>query len=113
MTAADRQLFWMGVFDPSTGLATRPVGAVGVQDGQWWVSWLPYVERVGWRPRVAGLVEVSDPVSEIEGWMSACDGIGWALLAVEDPPPAVDLAGAVEGCVDRLLDVGRRAAEEA
>ena len=96
-----RRVFVLLAHDPATGLATRPVGAIGLEDGRHYASLLAHVPAgEAWRERLA-LVDV--PLAEaVEVWLDAAGGV--ALDLAEVPTPASpDLAGAVEIVVDELL----------
>lgn len=96
-----RRVFVLLAHDPATGLATRPVGALGLEGDRHYESWLPH-EAAGevWRERLA---RVGVPVPEaLDSWRETADGVAVDLAEV-DAPPSPELAGAVELVVDELL----------
>lgn len=102
--ATSRQVWVLLVFDPTTGLATRPVGAVGMEGDHWHVSWLPLEPAADpWRERLhsrSGQVAVPQ---RLAWWAEHANGVTAALAPIDPPPAAVDLVGAVEAAVDALL----------
>ena len=95
-----RRVFVLLAHDPATGLATCPVGALGLEGDRHYTSLIAYVPaEEAWRERLA-LVDV--PLAEaVEVWL---DAGGVAMDLAEVPAPASpDLAGAVEIVVDELL----------
>jgi hypothetical protein len=101
-----RRVFVLLAHDSATGMATRPVGAIGLEDGDHYQSLLAH-DPAGeaWRERLA-LVEA--PLAEaVDAWLEAG---GVAMDLAEVPPPvSPDLAGAVELVVDELLAMGAAA----
>lgn len=99
----DRRVWVLLAFDPATALATRPVGAAGVEADRWRVSWVPLDPAADqWQQRLHPDV-ASTPVPErLTWWAEHANGVTAALVAVA-PPPAADLAQAVEAVVDVLL----------
>lgn len=99
-----RRLWWLCVYDPSTGCATRPVGVVGVDGTDRWLSWLPHEPGAAlWTQRVGPVADVA--AVRVERWARLADGIVLGLVAIDDSPAAVDLAGAVEAAADIALAV--------
>lgn len=99
---ADRQVLVLLTFDPDTGAATLPVGAVGVQADRHHVSWVPLEPAADeWRTRLRPSRRYS--VREaVEFWAEHANGVAVAIQPVETPAtgPLVD---AVELVVDALL----------
>lgn len=95
-----RRVFVLLAHDPTTGLATCAVGAIGLEGDRHYTSLIAYVPAgEAWGERLA-LVDV--PLAEaVEEWL---DAGGVAMDLAEVPPPASpDLAGSVEIVVDELL----------
>lgn len=97
-----RRVFVLLVHDAETGLATRPVGVLGLEGGRYYRSLVAYSGAEPWRERLA---LVSTPMAEaVEEWLA---GGGVALDLAEVPAPAApDLSGSVELVVDELLAAG-------
>lgn len=98
-----RHVWVLLAFDPSTGLATRPVGAAGTEQDATHVSWVPLEPAAdAWRQRLhpdAGTAPVRD---RLAWWAEHANGVTVALAEV-DPPPATTLPAAVEAVVDTLM----------
>ena len=100
---SSRQVWVLLAFDAATGLATRPVGAVGVEGHRWHVSWLPLEPAAdAWRQRLNPHTATAS-VPERLAWWAQHTGSITAALAPIDPPSAADLVGAVEAAADALL----------
>lgn len=100
-----RRLWWLAVYDPTTGLATRVVGVLGVQGTRRYVSWVPYELAADfWKRRLA--VDEAPVGAVVDAWAQACDGISWALLPISSLPASPDLAGTVEAALDAVLAAG-------
>lgn len=88
--------------DRTTGVATHPVGAIGLVDDRHYVSWVPLDPATDiWRERLnptAGAASVRDRVVY---WLEHANGITLDIQPVD--PHASDLPGAVEAAVDQLL----------
>ena len=99
-----RRVFVLLAHDVATGLATCPVGAIGLEGERHYSSLLSYVPAgEAWRERLA-LVDV--PLAEaVEAWLDAGGGVALDLSEVA-APASPDLAGAVEIVVDELLAMG-------
>lgn len=97
-----RRLFVLLVHDADTGMATRPVGVLGLEGGRHYCSLIAYRGADPWRERLALLsLLMADAVEE---WLA---GGGVALDIAEVPAPAApDLSGSVELVVDELLAAG-------
>jgi hypothetical protein len=98
-----RRVWVLLAFDPATGLATRPVGAAGVEADRWHVSWLPLEPAADpWRERLrpGGGAAITE---RLAWWAEHANGITAGLAPIAPPPPSADLAGAVEAAVDTLL----------
>ena len=96
-----RRLWWLAIYDPETGLATRVVGVLGREASERYVSWIPFEPAADrWRELLLrrGLLD-EDP----DDWGAQVDGVAVALLEVDNVPDAADLAGAVEGLLDLAL----------
>ena len=96
-----RRVFVLLAHDPATGLATCPVGAIGLEGDRHYTSLIAYVPAgEAWRERLA-LLDV--PLAEaVEVWLDGGGGV--ALDLAEVPAPASpDLAGSVEIVADELL----------
>lgn len=97
----DRRLWWLTVYDPTTGCATRVVGVVGVDHTGRYVSWMPHDPGVAsWWGRIHWLTDLT--AAAVDG-STTVNGISIGMVAIEPPPPAVDLAGAVEAALDHAL----------
>jgi hypothetical protein len=96
-----RRVFVLLAHDSATGLATLPVGALGLEGDHHHASLLAHVPAAeAWRERLA-LVDVA-LAEAVEAWLEAAGAV--ALDLAEVPAPASpDLAGAVELVVDELL----------
>ena len=97
-----RRVFVLLVHDPGTGLATRPVGALGLEGERWYPSLLAHSAPEAWRERLA---LVTAPMAESIGEWLAEGGVALDLVEVT-PPASPDLAGSVELVVDELLAAG-------
>lgn len=98
----DRQVLVLLTFDPDTGAATLPVGAVGVETGRHHVSWVPLEPAADeWRTRLrpSGRYSVREAV---EFWAEHANGVTVAIHPVEAPGTG-SLVDAVEMVVDALL----------
>lgn len=96
-----RRLFVLMTHEPGAGAALRPVGVMGLDDGESHVSWLPYEPGAElWRER---LTAATVPLARaIERWLVTADGISSDVIEVT-PPETEDLITAVEATVDLLL----------
>lgn len=87
--------------DPAAGVAVRPVGVLGLDDGESFVSWVPYEPGAEpWRERLAATTVPI--VRAIDRWLATADGISSDIVEVT-PPETDDLITAVEATVDLLL----------
>jgi hypothetical protein len=94
------RVFVLLVLDPTTGAATRPVGAVAVTETELVSSFVPYAEGADtWRDRLTGAT--APPAETVAYWLDRADGITSAIQEVE--PPAEDPRTAVEAVLDILL----------
>lgn len=99
---ADRQVLVLLTFDPATGAATLPVGAVGLDAGRHHVSWVPLEPAVDeWRTRLWPSPRNSMREA-VEFWAEHANGIAAAVHPVEVPASG-SLVDAVEAVVDALL----------
>ena len=96
-----RRLFVLMAHEPAAGAAVRPVGVLGLDDGESYVSWLPYEPGAeSWRERVTA-TEI--PLARaVQRWLATADGISSDIVEVT-PPEADDLITAVEATVDLLM----------
>jgi hypothetical protein len=96
-----RRLFVLMTHEPAAGAAVRPVGVLGLDDGECRISWLPYEPGAElWRERVTA-TEV--PLARaVRRWLATADGISSDIVEVT-PPETDDLITAVEATVDLLL----------
>lgn len=96
-----RRLFVLMTHEPGAGAAVRPVGVLGLDDGESFVSWVPYESGAElWRER---LTATTVPlVRAIDRWIATADGISSDIVEVT-PPETDDLITAVEATVDLLL----------
>lgn len=94
------RVFVLLVFDPTTGAATRPVGALALADDRLVTSFVPYADGADtWRARLA---DVTPPPAEtVRYWLARANGITSAIAEVESPND--DPRTAVELVVDVLL----------
>jgi hypothetical protein len=94
-------VFVLLAHDPATGLATRPVGAIGLEGDRHHASLLAHVPAgEAWRER---LVFVEVPLAgAVQVWLDAGGGVAMDLAEVP-APASPDLAGSVEIVVDELL----------
>lgn len=99
---AGRQVLVLLAFDPDTGAATLPVGAVGVEAGRHHVSWVPLEPAADeWRTRL--WPSSRDSMREaVEFWAEHANGVAAAIQPVEVPAGG-SLVDAVETVVDALL----------
>lgn len=98
-----RRVFVLLALDPATGMATAPVGALGLEGDRHHASLIAHLPAgEAWRERLA-IVEV--PLAEaVEVWQEV-GGVALDLAEVA-APQSPDLAGAVEIVVDELLAMG-------
>ena len=103
----DRRLWWLTVYDPETGIATRVVGVVGVEDRDRHLSWMPHDDGAArWANAIDNVADFADIVAvDVEAATVVADGIVLGFVAMDVPPVSPDLAGAVEAAVDRALTV--------
>lgn len=95
----ERRLWWLTVYDPTTGCATRVVGVVGVDGCDRWLSWLPHEPCARlWTDRAGPIADIT--AVRPDRWAQLADGIVLGLVPIDDPPAAVDLAGSVEAAAD-------------
>lgn len=98
----DPEVYVLLTLDPATGVATHPVGAVGLVEGRHYLSWVPLDPAAdSWRERLnptAGAASVRDRVAY---WLEHANGITLDIQPID--PHASDLPGAVEAAVDQLL----------
>ena len=104
-TIAGRRLWWLTVYDPGTGIATRVVGVVGAEGTLRHLSWMPVDEAVTqWATAFdTSGVFVGIMAVDVDAAVTVADGIVLGFVEVEDLPSSGDLAGAVEAAVDRAL----------
>lgn len=99
---AQRRLWWLTVYDPTTGCATNVVGVVGVQGPSRWLSWLPHhPDAWMWHDRLGPTADII--AVQPDAWAAVTDGVTLGLVEMANPPDAADLAGAVETAVDDAL----------
>ncbi len=112
MTAATgRRLWWLTVYDPETGIATRIVGVVGTEPAERYLSWMPLDDGAARWADAIGNVTAIDNVDDFTGMVAVdvdaaaavADGILLGFVAITDPPASPDLAGAVEAAIDLAL----------
>ncbi len=106
MTIPDRRrLWWLTVYDPHTGIATRVVGVVGTQGHQRHLSWMPLSDDAAvWARVLVSDTGARDAMAvDVDAAISVADGIVLGFVEVDDPPPSADLIGAVEAAIDRAL----------
>lgn len=88
-------------FDPRTGAATRPVGAVGVDDGRCHISLIPLEPAADpWRDVLNRDPDRLDRL--LTHWEHRANGVTMAIAAAAAPAD-VDVVTAVERLVDELL----------
>lgn len=99
-----RRVWVLLAFDPTTGLATRPVGAAGVDGGAWHVSWVPLEPAAAdWRGRLRPAEGLAPVAERLVWWAERVNGITAGMTPLDPPPAAADLAGAVEHALDAVL----------
>jgi hypothetical protein len=106
IATADRHLWWLTVYDPQTGIATRIVAVVGAEGTARHLSWMPLDSAAA--PWAQAL---NDSTPDLDHMMAVlvdtattvADGIVLGFIEVDNPPPATDLAGAVEAAIDQAL----------
>ena len=111
MTAAadtpTRRVWVLLAHDAATGLATRPVGAAGVDGERWHLSWVPLEPAAAdWRERLRPADGLAPMPVRLAWWAEHTGGITAGMAALDPPPDAADLVGAVEQAVDALLGSG-------
>lgn len=96
------RVFVLLAFDPATGAATSPVGALGVAGDTSYASFVPYAAGADlWRERLAAAA--ARPRATVAYWLDRTDEVTWALQELQVPAGASDLRGAVERVVDVML----------
>lgn len=109
--AISRRLWWLTVYDPETGIATRIVGVVGTEPGDRHLSWMPLDDGAArWADAIHN-VNAIDNVDDFDNMVAVdidaaatvADGIILGFVAIADPPASPDLAGAVEAAIDLAL----------
>lgn len=101
-----RRVFVLLALDPATGMASRPVGAVGLEGDRHHASLIAHEPAAeGWRERLAG---VQAPIAQaLEMWLVS-GGLSLDLAEVT-APASPELVGSVEAVVDDLLARGGEA----
>lgn len=104
---ADRSLWWLTVYDPETGLATRVVGVVGTEGTDRCLAWMPLEPAIGIWAQALADADVADLANlvavDVAAAVDLADGVIVGLVEIDDPPPSVDLAGAVAAAIDRAV----------
>lgn len=105
MATTDRRLWWLTVYDPETGIATRIVGVVGIEDGDRHLSWMPLEDDAArWADAIDNVDDFADMIAvDVDAATTVADGIVLGFVAMDVPPSSPDLAGAVEAAVDLAL----------
>ncbi|MEX2620260.1 MAG: hypothetical protein WD250_08570 [Egibacteraceae bacterium] len=99
---ADRQVLVLLTFDPATGAATLPVGAVGVHGDRHHLSWVPLEPAADeWRTRLQPSRRYSMREA-VEFWAEHANGVAVAIQPIEAGAGG-SLVDAVETVVDALL----------
>jgi hypothetical protein len=98
----DRRLWWLTVYEPTTGCATRVVGVAGADAAGRYLSWLPHEDDVRlWLERLGPLTAVT--AVHPDRWAELADGVVVGMIPIDEPPETGDLAGSVEAAVDGAL----------
>ena len=100
-----RQLWWLTVYDPYTGIATRVVGVLGVDDLERHLSWMPLDDdTIHWAEALATSDAFADITTVVvDAAATIADGVVLGFVPIEDPPHSCDLVGAVEAAIDLAL----------
>ena len=105
MATVDRRLWWLTVYDPDTGIATRVVGVVGAEGDQRHLSWMPLDDDAAlWAEALNPVAGFGDIMAvDVDAAVEVADGIVLGFVEVDEIPTSPDLAGAVEAAVDHAL----------
>lgn len=96
------RLWWLMGHDTRTGAATSVAGVAGVAGDNRWVSTVPYHDAAHlWRHCVAEPATTRQLVDLMDSLVGR--GVGLSTIAIDDPPPGVDLAGRVEAALDDVI----------
>ena len=103
----DRRLWWLTVYDPETGIATRVVGVVGTEGQDRHLSWMPLDDDAARWAAALDDAMVDDFANmmavDVDAATEIADGIVLGFVAVDNPPQSPDLVGAVEATLDRAI----------
>ncbi|HLI55906.1 MAG TPA: hypothetical protein VKY26_02620, partial [Actinomycetota bacterium] len=77
-----RRVFVLLVLDPATGMATKPVGALGIEGDCHYRSLIAYTGAEPWRERLA---LASSPIAEAVAEWQADGGVALDLAEVVPP----------------------------
>lgn len=103
-TTVERKLWWLTVYDPTTGIATRVVGVVGTEGDHRHLSWMPLeTDAADWAEVLAPGPFDDIMAVDVDAAVDVADGIVLGFVEVDNVPTSPDLAGAVESALDRAL----------